>query len=146
MTVLKRIQADLVEADVNDDGRVDFEELKMMLRKYPDTFSNDDIDRIGELFYVGRSGTSVRHLAFLRGIQHVMRQNGNNNGNHNENSCVVPRENPLQMESLDDKRCWVSPEEAAASGEQFYNIQAQFDQTLSEYANAVSSKKKDPDS
>ena len=136
MTVLKRIQADLVEADVNNDGRIDFLEIQLVLAKYPETFSQDDIERIGELFYVGRSGSSVRHSTFLRGIQYVLRNGGSNSGN----------KNPLQMESLNDQRCWVSPEEAAAKEECLYNVQAQFEQSLSEYVEAVSAEKKEPGS
>ena len=35
MDILKRIKADLKEADVNHDGRIDFEELKFILKKIP---------------------------------------------------------------------------------------------------------------
>lgn len=128
MALLKRIKADLIEADANEDGRIDFDELKVLLGKYQ--FSHDDIQRIGELFYVGRAGVSVPHLLFLRGIQHVMRNNHNNKDG---------RSNPLKMESLEDQRCWVSPEEAAVSGEEFYNIQDQFEQSLADYIKEVSS-------
>ena len=132
MDLLKRMQADLIEADANQDGRIDYDELKAMLGKYPDAFSHDDVERIGELFYVGRSGTSVPHLTFLRGIQYVMRRNDKKESG---------RSNPLQMESLEDQRCWVSPEETAASGEDYYNIQGQFEQCLADYIKEVSSPK-----
>ena len=126
MSIIKRIQQDLVEADVNHDGRIDFEELKLLLAKYPDTFTTQDIERIGDLFFVGQSGSSVRHSTFLRGVQHVM--------SHRSDS----KSNPLHMESLDDKRCWVSPDEKEE--QQFYDVQAEFDQRLSEYVEQVCTK------
>lgn len=113
---------------MNGDRRIDFEELKLLLAKYPCTFSKEDIDRIGELFWVGQSGGSVRHTTFLRGIQHVVRKNYENSKSDNEN--------PLQMESLDDQRCWVSPEEAKEVD--FHNVQAQFDECLADYVKEVS--------
>lgn len=128
-TILKRIQADLVEADVNGDRRIDFEELKLLLAKYPCTFSKEDIDRVGDLFWVGQSGGSVRHTTFLRGIQHVARKNSDDSSNSSN-------KNPMQMESLDDQRCWVSPEEAKEAD--FHNVQAQFDECLADYVKEVS--------
>jgi len=133
MEVLKHVKRDLVEADVNEDGRIDYEELKAMLEKYPSAFSQDDIERIGELFYVGRSGSSVPHFIFLRAIQHVMRNHDKASVNSSDSV------HPIKMESLDDDRCWVSPEEAAADAEQYYNIQAQFEKCLLDYAKEIDS-------
>ncbi|CAB9523351.1 Bacterial-like globin [Seminavis robusta] len=144
-SVLKRIQSDLNEADVNGDGKIDFEELKLILSKYPHSFSHSQVEQIGELFFVGRSGQAVRHTTFLRGIQHVLlhqqsqeeeRVEISTNQSSIQEKDVSP-ENPLQLESLDDNRCWVSPQEASSSQETLYDIQTQFDQSLLAYVREV---------
>eukprot|EP00545_Synedropsis_sp_CCMP1620_P003257 CAMPEP_0119026168 /NCGR_PEP_ID=MMETSP1176-20130426/34993_1 /TAXON_ID=265551 /ORGANISM="Synedropsis recta cf, Strain CCMP1620" /LENGTH=285 /DNA_ID=CAMNT_0006981839 /DNA_START=106 /DNA_END=963 /DNA_ORIENTATION=+ len=123
--ILKRIKADLTEADVNHDGKIDFEELKLLLNKYH-MFSNQQVQEIGELFYVGKAGQSVSHTTFLRGVQHVVAGNS-------------PNENPLQFENLDDKRCFVSKryDDTNTSGSQFYDIQREFDKALLEYMQQI---------
>ena len=69
--VLARIIQDLKDADVNHDGRVCYEELKLMLSKYSNIFTPDDIDYISNLFFVGKSGQSVRHTTFVRSLQYI---------------------------------------------------------------------------
>jgi len=59
--ILKRVKQDLLDADVNHDGRIDFEELKLILSKYSNVFTEKDVETIGELFYVGKGGKSVSH-------------------------------------------------------------------------------------
>ena len=66
--LIRKIKADLVEADVNNDGRIDSDELKMVLRKSPDIFSDSDVVDIGNLFYEGRGGESISHEKFLEAI------------------------------------------------------------------------------
>jgi hypothetical protein len=118
--VIRSIKQDLVEADVNGDSRICFEELKWMLHKHKhkyDSFSKQDIDEIGEMFFVGTSGQSVKHTTFLRGVQHAATQGD-------------PQESPLQLESVDDQRCWVGKEDAHGA---LYNIQQEFNLQLLKY-------------
>jgi hypothetical protein len=120
--VIRSIKQDLVEADVNGDGRICFEELKWMLHKHKhkhkyDSFSKQDIDEIGEMFFVGTSGQSLNHTTFLRGVQHAATQGD-------------PQESPLQLESVDDQRCWVGKEDTHGA---LYNIQQEFDLQLLKY-------------
>lgn len=142
-STLKRIKAELKEADVNGDGRIDFEELKQLLNKYPFSFTPSQIEQIGELFYVGKSGQSVPHLTFLRGIQHIIMQESNSSSSSDGDSHATANNsetisNPLQLTSLDDNRCWVSPAEAEdTSGQQLYDIQAQFEKSLLTYVREV---------
>lgn len=125
--ILKRIKADLTEADVNGDGKIDFEELKLLLNKYHG-FSNQQVQDIGELFYVGRAGQSVSHTTFLRGVQHVVA-----NSNY--------KANPLKFENLDDKRCFVSSKYDTDDSQQFYDIQREFNMALLEYVQQINLRK-----
>jgi hypothetical protein len=117
MEVIRSIKKDLIQADVNNDGRVDFEGLKSILRKYEDRFSEKEIEEVGEIFFVGKSGESVRHTQFLRGLQHTAKK-----GN--------PDSNPLELESIGDKRCWVSKDDTHAA---FYESREEFDRLLTRY-------------
>jgi len=145
--LLKRIKRDLVEVDVNSDGRIDFEELKLLLQKYSTTdgiplFSEQQVEDIGELFYVGRAGRSVSHTTFLRGIQHVITAAAVANAKDvpqaatdTSNSTAEKDKNPLQLQSIDNKSCWINPHESASI--QFQNIQSQFESSLLEYVDQI---------
>lgn len=70
--IVRKIKADLTEADVNKDGRIDSEELKLILKKYPGTFGDADVINIGELFYTARGGESVSHERFMSAISNAI--------------------------------------------------------------------------
>ena len=70
--IIRKIKADLIEADVNYDGKIDSEELKMVLRKYPEIFSDKDVVDIGQLFYAGRGGESVSHEKFMEAVANAV--------------------------------------------------------------------------
>lgn len=125
MDVVKRIKQDLVDADVNHDQRVDFEELKLILGKYSNVFSEDDVQAIGELFFVGKGGKSVTHTTFLRGMLHTA-------------SADTASENPLGLESCSDERCFVSGQD---DGREFYNTQQEFDKHLFKYIQELVERK-----
>ena len=40
---------------------LDAEELKLILKKYSDTFTDEDVIKLGNLLYVGKGGDSVSH-------------------------------------------------------------------------------------
>lgn len=126
MDIIKRIKMDLKEADVNHDGRIDFEELKLILAKYPNVFSKDDVETIGELFYVGKGGKSVSHATFMRGMLHTV------------NSDESDESNPLQLENCEDNRCYVSSSHTDVSP--FYNTQQEFDKHLLKYIQEIIGK------
>ena len=70
--LIRKIKADLVEADINKDGKVDSEELKRILKKYPGAFKDEEIVEIGELFYTARGGESVSHERFMKAISNAV--------------------------------------------------------------------------
>mmetsp|Transcript_15845 Transcript_15845/g.24676 ORF Transcript_15845/g.24676 Transcript_15845/m.24676 type:complete len:460 (+) Transcript_15845:80-1459(+) len=70
--IIRNIKADLVEADINHDQKIDAEELKGILRKYPKIFTDQDIIEIGELFYTARGGESVSHERFMKAISNTV--------------------------------------------------------------------------
>lgn len=72
--LVRKIKADLVEADVNHDGKIDSEELQLILKKYPGVFQDKDILEIGELFYTARGGESVSHERFLKAISNAINE------------------------------------------------------------------------
>lgn len=51
--------------------RLDTEELKNLLRKHKNVFTEDEIIEIGELFYAGKSGGSVSFSRFVEAIDRV---------------------------------------------------------------------------
>ena len=73
-SVLQRIKRDLQLVDVNQDGRLDFEEFQMLLEDYYDqVISEQARQELVELFFVGTKGQSVSHTTFLRAIQYTAR-------------------------------------------------------------------------
>jgi len=67
--IIRKIKSDLISSDVNKDGRVDADEIKLILKKYSDAFSDEDVVKIRELFYVGKAGGSVSHETFLEAVK-----------------------------------------------------------------------------
>ena len=52
--------------------RLDFQELKLIFKRYTDVFSDEDVHAIGELFYKGKNGESVSPCQrLLRGVVHA---------------------------------------------------------------------------
>jgi hypothetical protein len=68
---IRHIKADLIEADINKDGRLQPEELKIILNKYSDVFTQEDITKLHDLFYYGKGGSSVSHEQFLDAISQM---------------------------------------------------------------------------
>ena len=55
-----------------DTPRIDTSELKNLLRKHKQTFSDDEIIQIGEMFYAGQSGGSVPIEQFIEALDKMM--------------------------------------------------------------------------
>jgi hypothetical protein len=54
--------------------RIDAEELKKLLRRHKNAFTEDEIVQIGEFFYAGKAGGSVSFERFIEAIDHVVQR------------------------------------------------------------------------
>ena len=121
--VIQTIKDELTEYDINNDGRIDAEELKMILKKHPSTFTDKDIVRLGELFYVARAGGAISHEDFLEGIARVTQsvtddddKDTNNDSGFIHHRAKLDRTHPLGigncgLEFLNANRPIYTPEE-----------------------------------
>ena len=58
---------------------IDTEELKILLRKHNNAFTEDEIVEISEMFYAGKSGGSVSFETFVQAIDRVVQREENGN-------------------------------------------------------------------
>lgn len=72
--IVRKIKAEILEADANNDGKIDSEELQTALRNVGG-FTDREILEIGDLFYAARAGAPATHEDFLKGVAHILRQN-----------------------------------------------------------------------
>ena len=72
---------------------IDTEELKTLLRKHNNAFTEDEIVEIGELFYAGKSGGSVSFEKFVQAIDRVVQRQESGNVEYDEEG------NPLKLGS-----------------------------------------------
>jgi len=100
--VIQTIKDDLTEADINNDGRIDAEELKIILKKHANAFTDKDIVRLGELFYVARAGGTISHEDFLKRIVCVTQsvtidddEDTNNDSAFTHHRAKINRTHPL---------------------------------------------------
>jgi len=79
--VVAMIRDEFETVDANHDGKIDAQELKTLLRRHKDIFSEAEILEIAELYYVGKSGRSVPFDDLLIAIDNTLtspRNHGNN--------------------------------------------------------------------
>eukprot|EP00538_Stauroneis_constricta_P002246 CAMPEP_0119551120 /NCGR_PEP_ID=MMETSP1352-20130426/4466_1 /TAXON_ID=265584 /ORGANISM="Stauroneis constricta, Strain CCMP1120" /LENGTH=488 /DNA_ID=CAMNT_0007597129 /DNA_START=65 /DNA_END=1531 /DNA_ORIENTATION=- len=65
LAVVKKIEAELKQADTNQDGRLDHEDLRNLLKKHYSAFTDEEIVEFAELFYAGKAGGSVSFQDFI---------------------------------------------------------------------------------
>lgn len=68
---VERIKQELAEVDKNSDGRLDADELKTLLRKHKNTFSDSEIVELSEVYYAVKAGGSVPFANFIEAIDRV---------------------------------------------------------------------------
>lgn len=75
--VADRIRAEFESVDLNNDGKMDSDELKQLLRKHKPAFTEAEILEISELFYVGNAGKAVPFDKLLEAIDTIVASNKN---------------------------------------------------------------------
>jgi hypothetical protein len=69
---VKTIKAELMQADKNGDGRIDAEELKTLLRRHNATFTNKEVEDLGEMFYAAKAAGSVSYDRFIHALDEAV--------------------------------------------------------------------------
>eukprot|EP00527_Entomoneis_sp_CCMP2396_P004945 CAMPEP_0198142296 /NCGR_PEP_ID=MMETSP1443-20131203/5116_1 /TAXON_ID=186043 /ORGANISM="Entomoneis sp., Strain CCMP2396" /LENGTH=362 /DNA_ID=CAMNT_0043805267 /DNA_START=358 /DNA_END=1446 /DNA_ORIENTATION=+ len=72
MKTVKLIMEELKAVDADTNQRIDTDELKSLLRKHQQAFTEEEIVQIGKLFYAGKSGGSVSFERFVQAIDSVV--------------------------------------------------------------------------
>jgi len=96
---VRKIKAELMEADANHDGRINAEELKQLLRKHRATFSEKEIEEIGELFYASKAGGSVSYDRFIHAID-VATEHEQAGLDANIHFKATPTQHPLAIDKF----------------------------------------------
>lgn len=65
---VRAIKTELMVADVNHDGRINSEDLKQLLRKHKSSFTDKEIEELGEMFYASKAGGSVSYDRFVHAV------------------------------------------------------------------------------
>jgi len=79
-SVRAAIIADLNSVDADGNGRIDADELKTLLRKYNETFTDDEITELSELYYASLGAQSVEISRFLEALDAVADDRGTSGG------------------------------------------------------------------
>ena len=129
MAVIENIKNDVKEADSDGDGRVDFEDWKGLLSsRYAHLYTDQDVEEIGELFFVGTCGKPIKTTKLVRGICHLMQPPSD-------------RPNPLYWDSIEDHRFKDDPRDHLRA---FYTIQQSFDKHMLRYVEEHGQKVLEP--
>ena len=123
MDVIKRIRSDIKFADANKDGKVDFEDLKRLFAaRYSHLYDQHEIDEIGELLFVGKSGSAIKNNQIVRCILH---------GAH---GGVPAQTGPNCLDSLEDCR---NKKDTRDHLDPYYDVQASFDKYMVRYLDEI---------
>jgi len=70
-----KIQHELSQVDLNEDGRMDADELVDLLKKHHSEFTDEEIVEARELFYAGRGGVSISFADFIEVLDEIAAKN-----------------------------------------------------------------------
>lgn len=82
------ILQDLRSVDTDNNGKISAEELKALLRKHKDTFTESEILELGELFYTSLGASSVDFDRFMIAVDDAVASGGLSAGDKDD--AVVP--------------------------------------------------------
>eukprot|EP00934_Nitzschia_sp_Nitz4_P007996 Nitzschia sp. Nitz4//scaffold11_size288233//140442//141975//NITZ4_000772-RA/size288233-snap-gene-0.23-mRNA-1//1//CDS//3329534068//7986//frame0 len=77
LNAVRQIKAELMEVDKDCNGRIDSDELKQLLCKHMDVFTDREIVELGELYYAAKAGGSVRFDNFIEAVDRAARKSAN---------------------------------------------------------------------
>lgn len=75
--VVEMIRNEFESVDANNDGRMDAEELKQLLRKHKNVFREAEILEISEIFYAGNAGKSIPFDRLIEAIDDIISKSKN---------------------------------------------------------------------
>ncbi|KAL7531221.1 hypothetical protein ACHAXR_003911 [Thalassiosira sp. AJA248-18] len=84
------IVADLRSVDADNNGRIDADELKVLLRKHNDAFTESEILELSELFYTSLGASAVDINRFLEALDAAAAEKGTSGGGETANGEVSP--------------------------------------------------------
>jgi hypothetical protein len=84
--IIERIKKDFKSVDFNKDGRISSDELKALLQKYDNVFTESEVLEISELFYVGNAGRPIPFENLIQAIDDTLSTKG---GHDKKNSLKV---------------------------------------------------------
>jgi hypothetical protein len=81
-SIIEQIKLDLASVDFDQNGKIDADELRELLKKHNSTFTDDEIVELSELFYASRGAGAVPVEEFLAALDGAVKNNqdGNNSG------------------------------------------------------------------
>lgn len=89
-SVRDAIITDLRSVDADNNGRIDAEELKVLLRKHNTSFSESEILELSELFYTSLGASAVDINRFLEALDAAASDRSTSGGGETENGEVSP--------------------------------------------------------
>ena len=75
-TVIDQIKADLKAVDFDNNGKIDADELRVLLKRHNSTFTDDEIVELSELFYASRAGGAVPMDEFVAALDSAANRDG----------------------------------------------------------------------
>ena len=74
------ILSDLQTVDINNNGVIDSDELKLLLTKHATSFTDEEIVELTELFYASTGGQGVEVMRFLEAVDATLEEKSTSGG------------------------------------------------------------------
>lgn len=79
-TIRDAILSDLQTVDINNNGVIDSDELKLLLTKHATSFTDEEIVELTELFYASTGGHGVEVMRFLEAVDATLQEKSTSGG------------------------------------------------------------------
>lgn len=74
-SVIEQIKLDLQSVDLDQNGKIDADELRILLKKHDTTFTDEEIVELSELFYASRGAGAVPLEEFVAALDSASGRN-----------------------------------------------------------------------